>query len=159
MAAARLTPHRWGLERWEPFREMERMLESMERFAEEVFGRPMRRRRTPVVTEWVPSIEMFEKGDEFVVRAELPGVHKKDVHVSVTDDVLTIRGERKREEEVKEEDYHHCESLYGSFHRAVSLPLKVEGEKVKASFKDGILEIRLPKAKEILERAREIKIE
>ena len=96
-----------------------------------------------------PAIEMFEKEDKFVVKAELPGMKEGDVDVSVADDTLTIKGERKTESKVKEEDYYCCERSYGSFSRSVALPSTVDAKKIEASYEDGVLEVSLPKAPEV----------
>jgi len=92
-----------------------------------------------------------------VVKAEIPSVEKENVRISLSDNMLTIKGETKKEEEVKEEDYYYSERSYGSFARTLSLPSKVKSDKIKASFKNGILEIHLPKAEEA--KPKEIKIE
>ena len=97
---------------------------------------------------WAPAIEVFEKEDKFVVKAELPGIKEEDVDVSVVDDILTIKGEKKTENEVKEEDYYRCERSYGSFFRSIGLPSNVDAKKIEASYEDGVLEVTLPKAVE-----------
>ena len=111
---------------------------------------PALRRRTPMVEMgWAPAIEVFEKEDKFVVKAELPGMKEEDIDVSVIGDTMTIKGERKAESEVKEEDYYCCERSYGSFFRSIALPSTVDAKKIEASFKDGVLEVSLPKAAEV----------
>lgn len=150
MAMERWRPGR-GLIPWRPFRE----LEEMERYFEDLFGRPLWPavwRRLPSETGWAPAIEVFEKEDKFVVRAELPGMKEEDIDVSVVGNTLTIKGERKAESEVKEEDYYCCERSYGSFYRAITLPTNVDTEKIEASYGDGILEVNLPKAPEAKEK-------
>jgi len=148
MVVERWSPGR-RLVTWSPFRE----IEDMERRFENIFGRslyPITWRRLPVEErEWAPAIEVFEKEDHFIVKAEVPGMKQDDIDVSVVGDMLTIKGERKAESEVKEQDYYCCERSYGSFHRSVSLPSNVNAEKIEASYKDGILEISLPKAPEV----------
>lgn len=124
----------------------------MERRFEDIFGRSLLPawRRLPLEERgWVPSIDVFEKEDKYVVKAELPGMKEEDIDVSVVGDTLTIKGERKAESEVKEEDYHCCERSYGSFFRSISLPSKVDAENIAASYEGGILEISLPKAAEV----------
>jgi HSP20 family protein len=152
----------WGLRRLEPFKELEEMSEEMGRFFEEFVDRPWfpaLMRRPLARREWTPAIEMIDKKDEVLVRAEMPGIDKKDIHVSVAGDILTIKGERKAREEVKEENYYRCEFAYGSFSRSVSLPAGIETEKIKAECKDGILEVHLPRTKEVKETAKEITVE
>jgi HSP20 family protein len=97
---------------------------------------------------WLPPLEMYEKEDKVVVRAEIPGMKQEEIDIAVEDSTLTIKGERKAESEVKDEDYYRCELSYGRFSRSVALPSKVQAEKVAASYDDGILEITLPKAPE-----------
>ena len=125
----------------------------MERRFEETFGRPFLPtvwRRLPLEERgWAPAIEVFEKEDKFVVKAELPGMEEKDIDVSVVGDTLTIKGERKAESEVKEEDYYCCERSYGSFFRSIAIPSNVDTKKIEASYENGVLEVSLPKAPEV----------
>ena len=148
MVMERWRPGR-GLIPWRPFRE----LEELERRFEDIFGRPFLPaawRRLPIEERgWAPPIEVFEKEDKFVVKAELPGMKEEDIDVSVVGDTLTIKGERKAETEVKEEDYYCCERSYGSFLRSIALPSNVDAKKIEASFEDGVLEVSLPKAAEV----------
>ncbi len=144
-----MTVERWrprlGLIPWQPFREME----DMGRRFEDVLGRsfmPAWRRLPLEERGWMPSIDVFEKEDKYVVKAELPGIKEEDVDISVVGDTLTIKGERKAETEVKEEDYHCCERSYGSFFRSIALPSDVDAEKIEASYEGGVLEVNLPKA-------------
>jgi len=101
---------------------------------------------------------IYEKKDKFVVRAEVPGMTKDDVDISVLGDTLTIKGERKAESEVKDEDYHRCEMCYGKFSRAVTLPSSVQAGKVAATYDNGMLEITLPKAAEAKPKKIEVKV-
>lgn len=143
---------------WGPFRE----LEEMGRRFEEIVGRPLlpaQWRRLPAEERgWTPLIEMFEKEDTFIVKADLPGMKKEEIDISVVGDTLTIKGERKTESEVKEEDYHFCERSYGSFMRSITLPTTVDVKKIKASYEDGVLEISLPKAPEVKPKKVEISV-
>jgi len=148
-----MTMERWrptrGLSPWNPFRE----LEEMERRFDEVFGRQflpsvLRRLPTEQMT-WTPALDIFEKGDKFVVKAEIPGMKEDDIHVSVEGDMLTIRGEKKTESEVKEEDYYRSERSYGSFFRSVALPSTVDAGKIEADYEDGVLEVTLSKKPEV----------
>lgn len=93
---------------------------------------------------WLPALDVFEKDEEMVIRLDLPGMDRKDVTVKVLDDVLTIEGERKLEKEIEEENYLCREATYGGFTRRIALPNPVEEYEVKATFKNGILEIRVP---------------
>jgi HSP20 family protein len=145
-----MTLERWRprvLRPWRASEEMDRLME--EAFSGWPFG--MRWRRLPAEEmAWAPSIDMYEKEDSFIVRAEIPGVKKEDVDISIRGEMLTIKGERKAEAQVKEEEYHRCEVCYGSFSRSLSLPAAVDSDKVEATYEDGMLEIRLPKAKEAM---------
>jgi HSP20 family protein len=106
---------------------------------------------------WAPAVDMYETKDDLVVAAELPGLNEKDIHLSITGDVLTLRGERGWNQEVKQESYYRGERWFGKFERSVPLPISVQADKVRASYRDGVLTVKLPKAEEI--RAREIKID
>ena len=128
-------------------------LESMERRFEDMFGPshfPFIMRRTPWQDiGWTPAIEVFDKDDRLVVKAEIPGMKEEDIKVSVEGDTLTIRGEKKTESEVKNEDYYRCERSYGSFFRSVALPSTVDASKIEADYEDGVLEVTLPKKAEV----------
>lgn len=100
----------------------------------------------------MPAIEVFEKEDKFLVKADLPGIKEEDISVSAVGDTLTIRGERKAESEVKEEDYYCCERSYGSFFRSIALPSHVNADKIEASYDHGVLEVSLPKIPEVKPR-------
>jgi HSP20 family protein len=133
-----------------PFRELAREME-------ETFGRFF-----PAWSEergWMPAVDMVDEKDEIVVKADLPGLDQKDIEVTVQDGTLTIRGERKEEREEKKEDYFYAERSYGTFMRSLPLPRGVDADKVKATFKKGVLEVRLPKAKEAKGKSVEIKAE
>jgi HSP20 family protein len=105
--------------------------------------------RTPAEEmAWLPPIEVFDKKDKLVVRAEVPGMKPEEIDISVSDSTLTIKGEGKSESEVKEEDYYRREMSYGRFSHSVVLPAKVQADKVDASYDDGILEITLYKPSE-----------
>jgi len=135
---------RWGMLPWRPSRD----LEEWERRFDDLFGRPSW--RLPVEERgWMPAVDVFEKADRFVVKAELPGMKEEDIDVSVVGDTLSIKGEKKTETEVKEEDYYRCERSYGSFYRSIPLPPNVDANKIEASFDDGVLEVALPKSAKV----------
>jgi HSP20 family protein len=144
--------------KWRPPKEFERWFEELleQPFSPHKWGRLPRWRKLRELDAISPSVDMYDKKDEIVVKAEVPGVEKENINISLTDNKLTIKGEIKKEEEVKEEDYHYSERSYGSFVRTLTLPVKVQGDKVKASFNNGILEIHLAKAEE--SKSKEIKI-
>ena len=97
---------------------------------------------------WNPSCNIYDKNGDLMVEAELPGVAKEDIDVRVENGVLTLRGERKQEEEVKEEDFYRLERAYGSFSRSFNLPSNVDAERIDATFKDGVLKLRVPRIEE-----------
>jgi HSP20 family protein len=145
---------------WRPVRELDRVFDEMERTFEEIFGRPfypVTWRRSPTVRPWSPPLEIYEKGDEYVVKAELPGMKKDEIDISILENTLSIKGELKAEEEVTNEDYHLCERCYGSFERAVTLPTEVDAARVEANYTDGILEIKLPKVPQAKPKKLDIK--
>jgi HSP20 family protein len=145
---------------WRPFMDLARWERDMERTMEDFFGRrlrwPERWFGNTELEITAPSVDLFEEKDDIVVKAELPGMDKENIEVNLTDHHLTIKGEKKKEEEVKEENYYRSERSYGSFLRTLELPKDVHADKVKASFKNGILEVRLPKTEEA--KAKEIKV-
>jgi HSP20 family protein len=148
MVMERWRPGR-GLIPWRPFTGFE----ELERRLDDVFGRPILPaawRRIPMVEMgWAPAIEVFEKEDKFVVKAELPGLKEEEIDISVVGDMLTIKGERKAESEVKEQDYYCCERSYGSFSRSITVPSNIDANKIEATYEDGVLEVSLPKVPEV----------
>ena len=148
-------PYGTAAERWEPLRNVNGIQGEMNRLFDSFFGRPA----TVAAGErmWAPLADMYETKDDVLVTLELPGVREKDVHVSITGDMLTVKGERRFESDVKDEGYYRLERVYGKFERSVSLPIPVQADKVKATYRDGVLEIRLPKVEEV--KPKEIKID
>jgi HSP20 family protein len=140
--------------RWDPFDEIMSMRESMDRLFEDFFSR---RPRTAGPLVWQPAIEVFETDTDVVVKAELPGIDPKHVEVNVTDDTLTIKGEAKTEQEEKRRNYYRRELRYGAFQRAIPLPTEVKGDEARATFRHGILEVKVPKAERV--RPKSIKVE
>jgi len=106
-----------------------------------------------------PRLDLYEAENEIVVKAELPGMSKDDVQISFADNTLTIRGEKKKEEEAKGKDYYRAERVYGSFSRSVVLPAEIVAEKARAVFKDGVLEIRLPKSEAAKKKEIKVKVQ
>lgn len=147
---------------WRPFSELPRWEREMDRMMEDFFGRrflprwPERWFRTEGLQLHAPAVDVFEEKDEIVVKAEIPGIEKDSIEVNLSDHILTIKGEKKQEEEVKEENYYRSERSYGSFVRTLELPKDVQADKVKATFKNGVLEVRMPKTEQA--KAREIKV-
>lgn len=105
---------------------------------------------------WYPALDISEDKQNIVIRADIPGMKKEDIHLSVDDSVLTLRGERKREEERKDKNYHTVERSYGVFERRIDLGTRLDQSKIKAGYHDGVLEITLPKAEASLEKKVEI---
>ena len=126
-----------------PVRELEEMRRRFEEDIVRPFMHAVWERIPEEVKGWTPSIDVFEKGDSFEVKVELPGVKPEDVDVSVADDTLTLRGERRPEGGVKEEDYTRGEIAYGSFYRSITLPSTVDTKSIEASYEDGVLRVKL----------------
>lgn len=173
-ALARPERERQGLQRREPGRGLlqrgpfdlfERMSEEMDRTFARMWrdfglpGRSLRGRGFADEGLWSPRVEAFQKGDRFLVRAELPGVKKDDVQVELREDAITIRGERREEHEEEREGYYHSEREYGEFHRTIPLPEGVIGESAQATFRDGILEISMQAPPAEAGRGRRLEIE
>ena len=106
---------------------------------------------------WAPEVDVEETADTIIIRADLPGMDKKDISISVENRELTIRGERKNEVDEGKSNFHRVERTYGSFRRSFSLPARVQADKVEASYQDGVLEVSVPKAEEVKPKAIEIK--
>ena len=143
-----------------PFEEMDRMFED---FFPRGWMRPFRW-EWPSLGEMakpfegkMPKVDVIDRDDEVVVKAELPGVEKKDLDVSVTETSVTIKGTTSHEEKEEKGDYYRCEISRGAYARTVALPSYVDADKAKASFKDGVLELKLPKVKKSKRRSIEIK--
>ena len=134
-----------ALARWTPYRDILSVRDEMNRVFNEAFGRASNDESTWHSGAWSPPVDIYETDEALVMKAELPGFSKDDINIELKDNTLVIRGERKREDEVKEGSYHRTERMYGAFQRAFMLPTVVDQEKVKASYKDGVLELRLPK--------------
>lgn len=131
--------------RWDPLREIAQFSDRLNRiFADE----STRTFRDDAYGAWIPPVDIFEKGDNLVIRAELPGVQKDDIDVRIENGILSLRGERKRQSDVDEAGAYRLERVYGSFSRSFALPTTVNSSKVTAMFKDGILEISVPKSEE-----------
>lgn len=147
----------WEITPWRPFKELERIRKEMDQLWESFFER--RPTRGEELSEWLPSIDFSETKNNYVVKAELPGIDPKDIDISLTENVLTIKGEKKQEKEEEGENYHFVERSYGSFTRSIRLPGQVQSDKVSATFKNGILKITLPKTEEAKKKEIKIKVE
>ena len=146
------------LVRFDPFRELSTMQDRINR----VFGDAYTRRYDDDLTqrgEWFPPVDIYENGnDEIVLKAELPGLQREDIELRVENNTLTLRGERKRESDIKQEQYHRVERSYGAFSRSFSLPSRIDTENVRAEFKEGVLSIKLPVKAEAKPRQIEVAI-
>jgi HSP20 family protein len=137
---------------WEPFRVSDIQTE-VNRLFDNFFGRSA----GATGRAWVPPVDMHATKDDLVLTLELPGVSEKDVNVSITGDLLTVKGERRFENQGKEQELLHVERTHGKFERLIQLPMAVQADRVKATYRDGVLEIKLPKAEEL--KPKEIKID
>jgi HSP20 family protein len=153
MALVRFRPFGQAVD---PFRDLTDIQGEMNRLFDSFFGRPAPQSGA-VERVWAPAVDMYETKDEMVMTIELPGVSEKDVHLSITGDLLSVKGERHWNQDVKQENYYRSERWFGKFERTLPLPMPVQADKVKASYRDGVLTVTLPKAEEI--KAKEIKID
>jgi HSP20 family protein len=142
-----------NLTRWEPMREMMTLREAMDRLFDDAFTRPLGISGVSAM----PAIDMYQTNDEVVVKATMPGLKAEDVHITVTGETLTLRGEYKQENEQKEATYHIREHRSGSFERSLLLPTDVKADKAKADFENGILTITMPIAEEVKPKSITIK--
>jgi HSP20 family protein len=139
--------------RLEPFRGLANLHDQFNR----IFNESVRNDSEPsAVTAWAPAVDIFETPNELVVKADLPNVNEKDIDVRVENNLLTIRGERKLEKSVSEENYLRVERTYGSFSRSFSLPNTVSPETIAAGYKNGVLTVTLPKREE--SKPRQVKV-
>ena len=142
------------LTRWDPFRELARVQEEMNR----ALGDERSQFRGADSVGWTPSCDIYEDGEEIVVRAELAGVEPKDVEVRFENGVLTLKGERTLEKAEKRENYHRVELSYGTFTRAFSLPASIDAEKIRAESKNGVLHVHLPKKPEAKPKSIQVEV-
>jgi len=142
--------------KWDPFREMEEMMDRW--YTASPVKSLLRRNDSLMMSDWMPSIDVKENKEAFMIKAELPGVEKENVSVTYEDGVLTIKGEKKVEKEEKDDKTHHVECSYGSFMRSFTLPGEIKADKIEASYKDGILKLRIPKSEESRKKQMDIAI-
>ena len=134
-----------SLIRWDPFRTLPTLQDQVNRLFDTAFTRPG---DDSTLTTWAPAVDIYENENELVLKADLPEVSEKDLDVRIENNMLTLRGERKFEREVKEENYLRVERAYGSFSRSFSLPNAVDAEKIKAEYRNGVLTVTMPKRAE-----------
>ncbi|MBW2422637.1 MAG: Hsp20/alpha crystallin family protein [Deltaproteobacteria bacterium] len=153
-----------ALERWRPMGSLMRRgpFEAVERQMEDVLDRMFRgwptRRLDADLVGWVPPLDMVDRKNEVVLRADLPGLDREDIQLSVENGVLTLQGSRQQEKEDKGDDFYAMERWAGAFSRSIALPQGLDPDRVEASFKNGVLEIRVPKTKEAAGKKIDIKV-
>ncbi len=143
--------------RWDPFRDLITIQDRMNKLFEQTLARTRGADETVTPAAWSPSVDIYETADAIVLTAELPGLQKEDIEIQLQDSTLTLKGERKFEREVKDENYLRIERSYGAFQRSFSLPTVVQQDEIKAVFKDGVLEVTMPKAEEA--KPKQVKVE
>lgn len=154
-----------SLIRWNPTRELTswpseivNMQREFNRLFDNFFRGGMQDDGSCALSYWTPAADITEHDNEFVVKVELPGINKEDVKITLESNILTIRGDKKQEKNVKDENYHRVERMYDSFQRSFTLPRSVRSEKIDAVYKDGILTVTLPKAEEAKAKQIEVKV-
>jgi HSP20 family protein len=146
------------LVRWDPFREFSQIQDRLNRVFSDAYGRPGSDEGFMTSGAWVPPVDIYQNGDkELVLKAELPDMVREDIDVTVENDTLTIKGEKKFAGEPKEEQFHRIERRYGAFSRSFSLPPTVDATKVSAEYKNGVLTVKLPVREEA--KPRSIKVD
>jgi HSP20 family protein len=142
---------------WNPFQELEQMHERLTSLFED--GRSRRPGRELAQLEaWAPTVDIIENDSAYLVTAELPGVRKEDIHITLEEGVLTIAGERKQEQTEKTRKFHRVERSYGSFSRSFSLPENIDAEKIEARFRDGVLAVAVAKSETARPRHIEVRV-
>jgi len=132
--------------RWRPLGEIDTFKREMDRMFDDLFQPSSELSESSL--SWYPSVDVKETKDEFVISAEVPGMSKDDIKINISDNTLTIKGEKKEEKKEENHNYHRVERRFGSFQRSFTLPTHIEDKKVKASYKDGVLTISMPKKEE-----------
>jgi HSP20 family protein len=134
--------------RWDPFEEAGTLRRAMDRLFDDFFA-TRRPGRDLAEMAWEPAVEMFETDHDVVVRAEMPNIDPKNVEITVTNDAITLKGETKHEEEQKDRNYYRRELRYGAFSRTLPLGAEVKASEAKATYKDGVLEVKIPKSERV----------
>jgi len=133
--------------KWDPLRDLLSIQDRMNRLFEQTLSRSRTEEGISAST-WAPAVDIYETPETIVMKADLPGLTREDVEIEIRDDTLTIRGERRFAKDVQQENYLRIERAYGAFQRSFTLPTNVRQEQIRASFRDGVLELLLPKAEE-----------
>jgi len=139
---------------WRPLRELSNLRREMEDLWGNLAGE---REFLPMKGEWMPALDVSETKDSLIVKAEIPGMERKDIDISLSGDLLVIKGEKKQKIEEKKESFHRIETRYGAFSRSIRVPVSVDSNKIEASYDKGVLKITLPKKEEIKAKQIEIK--
>jgi HSP20 family protein len=139
-----------------PFRELRTMQDQMNRLLDMAWNRDGEELREGV---WQPSVDIYETADSVVIKAEIPDVDQKDIDVKIEDNMLTIRGERKLDKDVKKENYHRIERYFGPFQRSFALPPTIAQEKIRAACDRGVLTVTLPKREEVKPKQITVQVE
>ena len=144
--------------RWNLFKELEEIEKRLSTYWGHPAGRTEAGKEAITVAQWSPLVDITEDEKEYLLKAELPDVKKEDIKLTVKDNVMSISGERKYEQEEKGKKYHRVERAYGSFLRSFTLPDAADGSKVSAEYKDGVLNVRLPKSEKARPKSIEVKV-
>lgn len=144
--------------RFEPIKDLISMQDKMSRLFEDSFLRSVNGEEVVAQGTWSPVVDIYEKEDSIVLKAEVPGLEKDDISVVIEENVLTIKGEKKQENEVADDKFHRVERTYGSFQRSFTLPKTVDREKLVAEYKNGVLVITLPKVPEAKPKQIEVSV-
>jgi HSP20 family protein len=147
-----------ALIRWDPFRDLLTLQDRMDRLFQDSMTRNRGYEESLAPGFWSPPVDIYETDESVILKAELAGLNKNDVTIEIKDSTLVLRGERKFEKDIKEENYHRIERSYGAFSRTFSLPQTVDHSGVTATFKDGLLEITIPKSRDADVRSKQIEI-
>ena len=137
-----------ALVKWDPFRDVEKLQNRINRMFEDSFGRSCDLDDEMSLCAWRPAVDIFKTENGIALSAELPGVSKENVSVEVKENILTLKGERLANPKIKEENYYRQERLYGTFQRSFSLQQNIQPDLIKATFKDGVLTIEIPRPEE-----------
>lgn len=140
------------LVRWERFNGLDRSQSRINEFFDEAFGRSQAYPTSATTSTWYPPVDILESGDAYLIRAEIPGMKKEDINLDFRDGAVTLSGERKYDEPAAGVEYHRTERLAGKFFRSFQLPQTIKQEDIRATYRDGILEIHIPKADEAKSR-------
>jgi len=145
-----------AIERWHPFTELMSLRQAMDKLFEDSFVRPSHA-LAAIGEAGAPTLDIYQTPNDVVVKAALPGLKPDDVSIDITGETLTVKGESKAEQEIKEEDYLYQESRYGAFSRSVVLPSGLKPDKAEATMEDGVLTLTIPKAEEVKPKAIKVK--